>query len=609
LVFWVCAGARPLARRQRDRPGGRFKIALAEGNPLPRAPLGARLCRLRLDRALTVLIAASILAPLVVAPRTASGADFANVNPSEWPSRDWRSPGFVAIVDGQMYDPDCWPLQSIGANVPNLMYRQSTIQNLEWMRQNKVRWIRVFVTGHRETHKITADIAEQRLRELVGLVEAYNRAVGPNEAIYLMMVLTDYYGRGVPGDQYVRDNPHGCEHVVLPAPWYRRGQQYFDFKPECGDETATGMPNYEVNFKPWVRRMVGSVAESPAILGWQLGNELKSRVSPRNNVGDEEAFEWYLAFVNDIVDTIREADPNHLIITGSQYFAELADLPYRPLGHEFEPELRDVYVRDLDRMMLSCGRNCWNIWNLTYYDFHPYSIDDAMLLARGRVATIYTEYGFTLGTPAENRSRFGGDRVAALRSGIDRPWQDIFGFWYDDHWSLAEAIRELSVVGAAAWGSPNPDVQTDPGSDLDRRRGISNAPEGLGLWREWSNVAKQLELANARFGESRDCKQLNSTGRKEPRREEARYALRDSEIRKPRPAPEPPMQHSGTIVGISTDFEEPTLVLGTGRREILIRMPKTQIVKTYNLGDRVRAKGWPMGEDVMLSTVVEPLRR
>ncbi len=545
----------------------------------------------------------------MAAPPTASGADVLEIQPSTWPSHDWRSPGFVAIVDGQMYDPDCWPLQSVGANVPNLMYRQSTIQNLEWMRQNKVRWIRVFVTGHRETHKITGDIAEQRLRELVRLVEAYNEAVGPNEAIYLMLVLTDYYGRGVPGDQYVRDNPQGCEYVVLPAPWFRRGQRYFDFNPECGEERATGMPNYEVNFKPWVRRMVSSVAESPAIMGWQLGNELKARRSSRNDVGGQDAYEWYLEFVNDVVDTIREADPNHLIITGSQYFAEMADLPYRPLGQEVEPFLRDEYALEMDRLMRSCGNACWNIWNLTYYDFHPYSLDDAMLLARGRIATIYTEYGFTLGTAQENRTRFGGDRVAALRNGIRRPWQDLFGDWHDEHWGLAEAVYELSPVGVAAWGSPNPDVETDPGSDLDRRRGISHAPEGLALWREWTSVARDLELASTRYGPSRDCRGLSSTARREPRRDEPRYSLSADEIRRPGPAPDPPLEYTGTIVGISTDFDEPTLVLKTTRREILIRMPKTQIVKTYNLGDRVRARGWPMSDAVMLSSNVEHMRR
>src|SRR5687768_18609961 len=73
-----------------------------------------------------------------------------------WPDHDWRSPGFVGVVDGVMYDPDCWPMQAVGANVPNLIYRESIVQNLEWMRRNKVRWIRVFATGHREAPDVDA---------------------------------------------------------------------------------------------------------------------------------------------------------------------------------------------------------------------------------------------------------------------------------------------------------------------------------------------------------------------------------------------------------------------------------------------------------------------
>ena len=43
----------------------------------------------------------------------------------DWPNHDWRSPGFVGIVDGEMFDPDCWRMQAVGANVPNLIYRES----------------------------------------------------------------------------------------------------------------------------------------------------------------------------------------------------------------------------------------------------------------------------------------------------------------------------------------------------------------------------------------------------------------------------------------------------------------------------------------------------
>lgn len=525
------------------------------------------------------------------------------VNPSQWPSHDWRSPGFVAIVDGKMYDPDCWPLVSIGANVPNMMYRESIIENLEWMRKNRVRWIRVFVTGHREQINLTTDLAEQRIRELTTLIEAYNAAVPRAEAIYLMFTLSDYYGQGVPGDRYLRDNPEGCEFMVLPAPWFRRGVPYFDFQPECGDDRVIGVPNYEINFKPWVLRIARAVSESPAILGWQIGNELKARKSPRNDA--EKAYDWYLDFMNDMVDTIRSVDRNHLIITPSQYLAEVADFPYRPDGNSYEPWLRETYLKELHRTMMSCGANCWNIWNLTFYDFTPYSLDDAMMLGKGRVASLATEYGFTLGNAYENQVRFGGDRVAALRNGIERSWQDINGAWRRSYWGLGEAISALDLVGAAAWGSPNPDPNTDPGSDLDRRRGISHAPEGLALWNQWTYVANDLEYANGRAGVSSACRRFNSSGKPllgpPPERPPALPSL----ISKPQAPPSPPIDMIAVVKGISTDALDPNLVVKGKQGELTIRMPRTQAVKTFNIGDVVRVRGWPMGDDVMWATSLE----
>src|SRR5438045_224765 len=129
---------------------------------------------------------------------------------ADWPNHAWRSPGFVGVVDGAMYDPDCWPLQSVGANVPNLIYRESIVQNLEWMRKNKVRWIRVFATGHRDSTEVDAEQRARMVRELATLVDSYNKSVARSDAVYMLVVLTDYYGQGVPGDRYIRDNAAGC---------------------------------------------------------------------------------------------------------------------------------------------------------------------------------------------------------------------------------------------------------------------------------------------------------------------------------------------------------------------------------------------------------------
>src|SRR6185369_5246011 len=125
---------------------------------------------------------------------------------------------------------------------------------------------------------------------------------------------------------------------------------------------------------------------------------------------------------------------------------------------------------------------------------------DAMILRRGGIATLATEYGFTLGTPNEDQAHFGGNRVTALRNGIKRPWQDIDGEWHQAQWGLADAVRELEMNGAAPWGSPYPNPETDLGSDLDRRRGISLAPEGMELWQVWTGAAADLDYNNARTG-------------------------------------------------------------------------------------------------------------
>ena len=523
--------------------------------------------------------------------------------PDTWPSHDWRSPGFVGVVDGQLVDPDCFPMQSVGANVPNLIYRESIVQNLEWMRKNKVRWIRVFATGHAQPTGVSTDAAGRMVRELTRLVEAYNQSVGRGEAIYLLIVLTDYYGQGVSGDVYVRDNAQGCDFRVLPAPWYRRGFQRFNFNPECGDDPVSDAPNYEVNYKPWVMGLVADLADSPAILGWQLGNELKARNSARNGIS--EGYDWYVDWVRDMTDAIRSVDKNHLVFVGAQYFAELTDVGHRPGQGGIDPELRAKYLQTVDQMARACGAHCWNVWNLTFYDFNHYAIDDAMVLRRGGIGSVAGELGFTLGSPEENVRYFGGDRARAIRSGMAKSWQDVFGEWHDAHWGVADAIRELKLVGAAPWGSPYPNPDTDLSTDLDRARGISLAPEGMSLWHEWTSVAQELEYASVRSGSSAACLTVSSSGRPAGGPPAPRATPLPALLAKPAPSPAPPIDVVGTVTGISTIDSEPVIVVRAQRGQLRLRLPRNQVVRSINLGDTVRVRGWPMGDDVMLAMSIE----
>ena len=61
----------------------------------------------------------------------------------------------------------------------------------------------------------------------------------------------------------------------------------------------------------------------------------------------------------------------------------------------------------------------------------------------------------------------------------------------------------------------------------------------------------------------------------------------------------------GIITGISTDIEDPTLIVRVKNTTYRLRMPRDQSVRMYNVGDNVRVRGWPMGEGVMLATLIE----
>ena len=420
-------------------------------------------------------------------------------------SHDWRTPGFVGAVSGAIFDPSCVPLRSIGANVPNLAYRGGLDANLEWLHQHHFRWMRVFATGHAiGPNRAPPDAASAvaALRSLLSRVDAFNAAHDPSESIYVLVSLTDYYPPGVPGDRYAFDHPTFRLSPALPAPYFRAGIQYFNFNQEHDQGWLYGMPNYEVNYKPWVRQIVSSLASSRALLGWQLGNELKARNSPRNGIDNLTAYGWYLAFTRDVVDTIRAADRNHLIYLGVQYTAELVDWEYSPndgLALEKVPE----YRRLVQQMLSDCGQSCWNVWSLTAYDFNPYPLDDAATFGQAGVPVVATEYGFTLGTPDEMRRRFGGDRSTAVTSGLARPWPGLSGQTVPRQWSVPELFQNHLVTGVAPWGSPAPGI--DAGLDTDGTRGITGTPDEQALWSAWGNVAASLEAANRAAGPSAAC--------------------------------------------------------------------------------------------------------
>jgi hypothetical protein len=409
-------------------------------------------------------------------------------------SHDWRSAGFVSAVAGGLYTGDCRPFPVVGANVPNLPFR-GTGATLEWLHRHGVRWLRVFATGHSPPTGMApsdADAAARALGSLMAEVEAFNAGRSPSDALYVLVALTDYYPPGVPGDRHALDHPIFRDSPVLPAPWFRAGRPRFGFDQEHEAGRVEGLPNYEQFYRPWVQRVVPALAGQRWLMGWQLGNELKARGSPRNGIGSAEAYEWYLAFTRDMVDQIRAIDRDHLVFMGAQYVAELVDWEYRPKDG-LDPERVPEYRRLVERMLDACGQHCWNVWGLTAYDFNPYPIDDALLFGRAGVPVVATEYGFTLG--AAQAGRYGGDRPRAVREGVALPWPGLNGAVEPLRWSVPDLVARTGLDGVAAWGAPAPGFGAE--LDADPRRGIAGAPDADGLWAAWADVAGRLNGAAA----------------------------------------------------------------------------------------------------------------
>ena len=59
------------------------------------------------------------------------------------------------------------------------------------------------------------------------------------------------------------------------------------------------------------------------------------------------------------------------------------------------------------------------------------------------------------------------------------------------------------------------------------------------------------------------------------------------------------------MTGLSTDIDEPVLIVKVKNTNYRLRMPKDQSVRMYNVGDNVRVRGWPMGTDVILATGIQ----
>ena len=336
---------------------------------------------------------------------------------------------------------------------------------------HNMRWLRVLATGHglgldRAPRDAASAIAA--LQALLQRVEAFNAAHESSQSIYVLVGLTDYYPPGVPGDGHAYDHPTFKDVPVLPAPWYRAGIPFLRFRPGarlrsartvCRTTSSSTNPGCRRSFRHWPSARRCSAGSSATSSRRAVARATASAAS-RRTAGTSRS---------RATSSIRSAtrDRHHLIFTGTQYVAELTDYEYRPRA-DLAPDLVPGYRQIHQRLLDACGQWCWNVLGLTYYDFNPYTLDDALARPPGTRGGALTEYGFTnrpTDTAEDRRGRYGGDRAAAVRDGWAHAWKGLDGSVQTSFPGAADLVTGGTVVGVAPWASPSP--QGGPGS---RRR-------------------------------------------------------------------------------------------------------------------------------------------
>lgn len=193
-------------------------------------------------------------------------------------------------VQGQQFLLDGRPFKFVGANLREFpFYGRADVlpftqeghqtQQLQAMQAMGMRVVRMHAC---HKHVSTADA-----RSLLGRALDRIHAHG----LLAIVVLNDALGEfWVPGDE--RFHRHVLGHLDKHEYFHQGG--------------------YHENYLPFVREVVSSYADHPAIFAWELGNEYAIHPQPATPE-DGEAF---YRFVETVSGVIRSLDSNHLITTG-----------------------------------------------------------------------------------------------------------------------------------------------------------------------------------------------------------------------------------------------------------------------------------------------------
>lgn len=228
--------------------------------------------------------------------------------PAERPRSTPRAPGARDVreirdfvrVQGSELMAGGRPLRFIGVNIRGLVHygdgrtlpyatRDHAREQVRAARAMVARVIRVFLPS------IHADAAAtiERLRGVIALL----RAEAPD--VYLLPALCNLYHDvefRIPGDDrfYERVDPN-FPGDLLNAAFFQGG--------------------YRLNYLPFVQQVVQSMRDEPAILAWEIGNELK--LNPvSGDLENDPNIAAFLGFMHTMAQEIRRIDPNHLVTTG-----------------------------------------------------------------------------------------------------------------------------------------------------------------------------------------------------------------------------------------------------------------------------------------------------
>lgn len=115
-----------------------------------------------------------------------------------------------------------------------------------------------------------------------------------------------------------RIHQHGLLAIVvlndaLGSFWVRGDDRFHRHALGHLDKTAYfHQGGFRENYLPFVREVVSTYADHPAIFAWELGNEYAIHPQP----AAPEDSETFFQFVQEVSDLIRTLDPNHLVTIG-----------------------------------------------------------------------------------------------------------------------------------------------------------------------------------------------------------------------------------------------------------------------------------------------------